>query len=896
MAVTRKASAPWEAPALPARLPNGDPVLATRVRPPRPPDTFLRRARLVHRMDQSVRQPVTLVNGPAGAGKTLLVADWLTCGRVPGPVGWLTLEAADNQPGNFWAYVREALRAGVPGPPDELAVPAEAGYVDPSQLLRLASWINGQPEPLVLVLDEFEHIDDPGLTAQLHDLVRHTAGRLRLVLVGRNEPLLPLHRYRAAGELAEIRAADLALDRAETAAVLERHGLLPSAATAEAVQRTLSGWTAGVRLLALAAQRADDPDTYLKRIDAEHAAVSDFLLAEVLRTQPEPTQDLLLRCSILGRVHPDLADALTGRRDARRILGRLHQENAFTEALTDGWYRLHPMFAGILRLHLNASDPDRVEELQVRAAHWLAEHGQYRTALDHAAEGGAWDLAAELLVDQLALGELVAGREAARLCDLFARMPTDASTPAAELVRAAVRLARDDAGAALRILEEVEPQLPPHRTALQLAAAFVRTGAARAVGSAALADRAARRAHELGSQAPAELLDRHPELLTLVDADLGSALLWQGRLDEAGRALGAAAQAPPSPTTARLRDDSLCRLALIDYLRGWPGRAERRVREADEAAERSSLAPDSRTDVRHLVLAATALEHEELADARTELNRMTRHPAPGRDPVVVLGNLLIRAKLHLAQGHPDAALRVLEESRRPELLGHPSDWSRERVAVTAAAAHLAAGRPQEAVAALADAPTRAPDSVVTAAQARLCAGQDPAATLRRLHALRDDPAVGTAPRTRALLLLAQADPDPDGPDGTRLLAQALGTAEPERLRRPFRESAAWVRRQLHRQPQLARAHPWLPGDLRPASPAAAPDAEVPPPAEPLTEREREVLVCAAGMLSTQEIADRLFLSPNTVKTHLKNINRKLLTGNRREAVRRAERLHLLGDG
>jgi LuxR family maltose regulon positive regulatory protein len=268
--------------------------------------------------------------------------------------------------------------------------------------------------------------------------------------------------------------------------------------------------------------------------------------------------------------------------------------------------------------------------------------------------------------------------------------------------------------------------------------------------------------------------------------------------------------------------------------------------------------------------------------------------------VVALGSTVIRAKLHLAQGHPDAALRLLAEARRPDLAQYPSEWSRERLAVTLSAAHLAAGRPQAAVAALDGVSTRAPDSVVTAAQAQLSAGgdEDQEAAVRRLQALREDPAVGSATRTRALLLLAQADADPDGPDSTRLLVQALGTAEPERLLRPLRESAAWVRRRLRRSPELARAHSWLPGDLRPAPPAPVlvrpdPDADAVPPTEPLTDRELEILACAARMLSTQEIADALFLSPNTVKTHLKSINRKLLTASRREAVRRAERLRLL---
>ncbi|MFE2109034.1 LuxR C-terminal-related transcriptional regulator [Kitasatospora sp. NPDC059463] len=897
-------------------LPNGDPMLVTRVRPPGPPAaTFVRRERLLHRLDTAASRPVTLVDGPAGAGKTLLVADWLAHGRLPGPAGWLTLEESDNQPGTFWAYVREALQGGVPGLPDEVGAPARAEHVEPSLLVRLAAWINDRPRPLVLVLDEFEHIDNPRLTGQLHDLVRHTAGRLRLVVVGRREPLLPLHRYRAAGELAELHAADLALSRAEAAALLERHGLHLDASTVDAVHRAVSGWAAGLRLLALAAHDAGDPEAYLGRIDAGHAALSDYLLAEVLRTQPAPTQDLLLRCSILGRVHPDLADALTGRRDGRRILERLHQENAFTEALSDDWYRMHPMFAGILRLHLRAAAPERVDELRVRAARWLADHGQRRAALEQAAEGGDWALAARLLVDGLALGELVAGHDATRLGALFSRMPPTERDPAAELVRAAVHLGREEPHDALRVLARVEPLLSRQRTALRLAAAFVRAEAGRLLGSAALAEQAARLAHELARETPAELLDEHPELLALVDAGLGSTLLWQGRLDEARAALERAAQAPASPTTARLRHDALCRLALIDQLGGRSGRAEHRVREADEEADRSSLPPDSRTEVRDLVLAATALERDEPDEARRALHRTTARRTPERDPVVVLGAAVIGAELELSRGRPDAALRLLAETGERALADRPSDWSRERLAVAVCAAQLAAGRPREALAALDGVPTRAPASLLVAARARLAAGQDEAGALDRLRALRDDPAVGSATRTRALLLLAQAGAGPDGPDGpdgvARLLARALAVAEPERLRRPFRESAPWVRHQLRRRPQLALAHTWLPGDLRPAPPgppppagtlppaahpvraAEPPAAAPPPPAEPLTERERDVLRHAARMLSTQEIAEALFLSPNTVKTHLKSINRKLLTANRREAVRTAARLRLL---
>ncbi|MFD0327599.1 LuxR C-terminal-related transcriptional regulator [Streptacidiphilus monticola] len=167
--------------------------------------------------------------------------------------------------------------------------------------------------------------------------------------------------------------------------------------------------------------------------------------------------------------------------------------------------------------------------------------------------------------------------------------------------------------------------------------------------------------------------------------------------------------------------------------------------------------------------------------------------------------------------------------------------------------------------------------------------------MRALQALQSNPAVGSATRTRALLLLAQADEARDDANSERLLVQALATARAEQLRRPFRESARWVRHQLRRHPRLAQGHAWLPDDLLPPAPKAADPGDDVPPVETLTARECAVLVRAGRMMSTEEIAEDLFVSANTVKTHLKSINRKLGTANRRDAVRRARRLRLLDE-
>lgn len=410
--------------------PDGDPVLAARLTVPTVPGTFVRRDRLVEQLTDGARSPLTLVNGPAGAGKTLLVADWITACE-PGSVAWLTVESQDSAPGVFWSYVLHAFRRHGVALPESIGSPALPGEVDHSLLARLAAWLNEQDSRVVLVLDEFDRVAGSAAVAdELQFVLRHAGDGLRLVIISRTEPLLPLYRYRAAGELVDIRADDLAFRAEETATLIDRHGLpLPAEAARTLTERT-EGWAAGLRLCVLAAQRADDPEGFLKDFEAGHSTVADFLLGEVLRAHPAETQDLLLRTSILEKTHPDLANALTGRDDAEPVLEELQRTNAFVEPLGHSWYRLHSLFAEILRVHLRVRHPGLEPELHRTAAEWLSRAGLLDEALRHAADAGDWELASVELVDHLAIGRLLTGLSAERLDDLFARMTPEASGPA----------------------------------------------------------------------------------------------------------------------------------------------------------------------------------------------------------------------------------------------------------------------------------------------------------------------------------------------------------------------------------------------------------------------------------------------------------------------------------
>lgn len=879
--------------------PDGDPVLAARLAVPTVPGTFVRRDRLVEQLAEGARRPLTLVNGPAGAGKTLLVADWITAGE-PGAVAWLTVEPQDSAPGVFWSYVLHAFRHHGVAPPEHIGSPARPGEVDHSLLARLAAWLNERDSRVTLVLDEFDRVAGSAAVAdELQFVLRHAGDGLRLVIISRTEPLLPLHRYRAAGELLDIRADDLAFRAQETAALVDRHGLPLSAEAARMLTERTEGWAAGLRLCALAAQRADDPESFLADFEAGHSTVADFLLGEVLRVHPAETQDLLLRTSILEKTHPDLANALTGRDDAEPVLEELQRTNAFVEPIGRSWYRLHSLFAEILRVHLRVRHPGLEPELHRTAAEWLSRAGLLDEALRHAADAGDWELAATELVDHLAIGRLLTGLAAERLDVLFAGMAPQASGPAPDLVRAARELAHHDVDRGLTYLRRAEENLPDGDTddaaAVRLTCAVLRVLAARVAGSADLAETAARDAAEAEHALPADRLERSPELTALMLTDLGSAQLWAGRFDAARSTLSAALAAAQGLSTAFARHEALGRLALIDFLHGRPGQAEAHARGAVAEAEQSGLPVSERTGMAQLVLAAVAIDRDDLAAAQGHLDEAAATSGAARDPIVAVELAILRSRILVARGDSGAALLTLDDMARQLLVStEPSPWVSDRIAMATSSAHLADGDPKAAVKVFEEQPPHSPESLAAEARARVAAG-DSERALRILDELPEPRDRGPAVDVWVLLTRAQAvDALGDSAAAESLLPRALAAARPYHLRRPFLEAGPWLRRRLLERPALTREHAWLTSTLSTRPAASRPrEGSTSPRPEPLSPRELDVLERLAQLMSTEEIAADLHLSVNTVKTHLKGIYRKLAATRRGEAVRRARELGLL---
>ncbi|MET9639136.1 LuxR C-terminal-related transcriptional regulator [Streptomyces virginiae] len=894
-------------------------MLTARFTAPAVPKTLVHRPELLRRLTAGVRGPLTLINGPAGSGKTVLTAHWAAAGgRAPRAPLWLTVEP-DDAPGVFWAYVLEALHRGGVELPAAVGRPTRAEGVTQSFLVRLAAGLADSAQPVVLVLDQFDTAQPPAMTEGLDFVLRHAAGGLRIVLTSRTDSLLPLHRYRAAGEIAEIRHADLRFTHADAEALLGAHRLDISQAGIRLLMRRTEGWAAGVRLCALAMQRSADPEAFVRQFAADRTTIADYLLKEVLDAQPPDTQDLLLRVSVTDRVHPDLADALTGRDDAARTLAGLARDNAFLEQVdASAWYRLHPLFAEVLRAHLRQRHPGLEQQLHGRAARWLAGTGRLTEAVVQGAAAGDWPFAAGQLVDDLAIGRLFTGLEAEQLNRAFAPLPAEAPGAAPALVGAAARLVVQDLPGYEDAARRADSRLSPGSgAAARLSRAFLGVLAGRTTGDLAATERAAADAERVLGELPPPRVAAHPELRALLLAALGAVRLGAGRPDAAESALAAAVEACGGPGTEPGTEpgtdrragagtdpgtqyplcDALGSLALAELMRGRLRRAAEHARASLAVAEQAALPPERRSGVGHLVLAGVAVEHDDLPTARSHLDLATAIAAAGPrpDPVAAVLAAVVGARIAAYEGDGGAALAVLTRLRPAATATPASAWAVDELAVAESAAHLARGDAAAALRVLDAAPSGRPEHALARARALLAADRTgPAA--RELAGLPADDGLAAPARLAACLLrgrLAAAQGDTE--EARRRQAEAVDLARPEGLRLPFAEGGARVRRTLGEAPRPA-ARQGRPADGPPpavAPPVVAPPVVAPPVVESLSARETEVLRQAARMLSTEEIATELYVSANTVKTHLKSIYRKLGVTRRSDAVHRAQDLGLL---
>ena len=880
-----------------------DPVLMSKITAPSRAGSAIARPRINHLLEEGTRGPLTVVTGPPGAGKSMSIALWAAAHNDPRAVAWITLDEFDNRPQVFWSYIVAALRQVGFAVPETETLAGRKKVIGHEFLLRLASALASAPRPVLMVIEDFHLVTDTDVVDGLSYLLRNAAPSLRLVISSRTEPPMSLHRHRLSGELTEIRAADLAFNLTESAQLMAQHDVTLSAESlADLISRT-QGWAAGIRLAAMSLTGHPDPEQCVKELCAEDSAITGYLIEEVLNPQPDALRGYLLRTSILDRIRADVAAELCdiGPQEANQ-LSTLAEANAFVQPLGSGWYRYHPLLAEMLRLKLRHEFPGQVADLHRRAGRWYLRNGYLTEAVRHAAQAGDWPLAARMVLEDFAIPGLIEPRDhqSMALTDIFRRMPADGAGDQWEplLVTAALGLSGSIDGTGSTSLgraEDMLERLPAEEEIpARLAATLIRMASSRMVGDLDAAVAASVQAERLLSEISGSVLAIHPEIRPQVLLARGIVEFWTGHVDEAAATFRIGIAAAAAPASSRERADCLGQLALVEALQArlnsavlladkTAGTASERERQLEPAIASASVA-----------LACVHLARCELRQAHDQLVLTSAALRIHPDRLTSAVASLIAAACCLGEGRASAGLELISRARQQ---WQPPHWLEHKLTLLESQACAAAGDLPGAVDAAARAESQgASGATVNLAYAWLAADDHPAA--RRVLADAGFPAEQKPMNLQGWLIDARLRYESgDGTRGRRSLERALQLAEAEQIRLPFARERAWLRPTLRRDPDLVRRYGHLlEEDLRSigAVPARPSGTDEPPLlVGPLSDREREVLERLSGMLSTAEIATEMYISVNTVKTHLKSIYRKLAANHRGEAVRRARKLNLI---
>jgi LuxR family maltose regulon positive regulatory protein len=892
------------------------PLLETKLFPPRARPGSVRRPRLSARLDAGSAAALTLVSAPAGFGKTTLLADWLVSedGSDTGQrsVAWLSLDRGDDEPRSFWSCVIAALQRVAPGVGvSELALLA-ASQPPPIELLltTLLNDLGSGDGDLVLVLDDFHLIESRDVQDAMSFLLDRLPPRLRLVIVTRADPPLPLARLRARGELVEIRAADLRFTPEECAAYLtDTMGLALTADDVAALDGRTEGWIAALQLAALSLQGRDDVTGFIDGFTGDDRYIVDYLLEEVLRRQPQRVRDFLLQTSLLSRLEGSLCDAVTGSSGGRATLEALDRGNLFVVPLDDRrrWYRYHHLFADVLRSCLAEETPDLVPLLHRRASDWYFEHGDLPGAVEHALAGGHVDRAAAVV--EMALPALSRDRQEAAVRAWVEQLPEAVlaarpvlsngyagallSTGRVEGVERHLRDAErwldspGDADHAMQVVDEEGWRLLPAGVAVHRAGLALTTG-----------DPTATVTH---AQRALGLLQEEDHLGRAAASALIGLASWSG--GELERARGAYETSLVSMHRAgHLADVLGLSIALADIqVTQGDLRAAMRTYERGLALDVEGRPPLRGTADMYVGMSTLHCEADHVSTASRLLARSDELGQQNGLPQNPYRWRVAMARVRAAEGDLAAADALLEEAERV----YVGDFSPDVRPVSAVRARvwLRQGRVDEVFAWAGERGLAGDDALsyarehehVTLARALIARRSlDEASDLldRLLRAASAGRRTGTVIEILLLQAVAAALRDEVGA-GLVPLERALTLAGPQGYLRLFVEEGAPLRSLLEAAAQRGIASAYV---ARLLSALAAPSDDEPAlrePVDPLSRRELEVLRLLGTDLRGQEIADHLVVSLNTVRTHTKSIYAKLAVNTRRAAVRRGEELDLL---
>ncbi len=418
---------------------------STKLSAPRLPNSLVQRERLLAELDAALSIPLTLLSASAGWGKTTLLSVWAS--KHPHQVAWLSLDSLDNEPFRFWAAVIAALRRCRPGVGALAFAMLHSPQPPPfsallTALLNDLAGVEEPAAPIVLLLDDYQVIEDPVIQETATFWVEHLPAHVHLLLSSRVDPDLPLPRWRLRGQLLEIRTADLRF-RPEEASLFLRQamGLSLSQEEVAALEKRTEGWVAGLQVAALSLRKQQDHSAWISAFSGSHRYLLDYVQQEILLLQPEPIRRFLWQVAVLTRMNAALCQAVTGEPASQDLLETLERGNLFVVPLDEQrqWYRLHDLFREALLVQVQSSQPELLPQVHQRAAQWYEAQGELREAIVHALAATNSPYAASLL-ERAAASLWLSGEAQTMLTWLQALPDTVLSTHAHLVLNTALHL------------------------------------------------------------------------------------------------------------------------------------------------------------------------------------------------------------------------------------------------------------------------------------------------------------------------------------------------------------------------------------------------------------------------------------------------------------------------
>ncbi|WP_025414762.1 LuxR C-terminal-related transcriptional regulator [Gemmatirosa kalamazoonensis] len=904
--------------AAPERSPG---LLETKLYVPRSRADLVARPRLVGRLRHGAAGKLTLVVAPAGFGKTTLLAAWLA--ESADRAGWVSLDATENDPALFWAYVVRALQQVDPTVGRHALVELQSPRPPAIEtiLTSLINDVDAVDDDCMLVLDDYHVVDAAPIHAAVAFLLDHLPPRMHVVVASRAEPPLPLARLRARGELTELRAADLRFTPDEVSAYLNEVMALGLTTTdTTTLERRTEGWIAGLKLAALSMQGREDVRAFVDGFSGDHRFVADYLVDEVLSTEPDHVRRFLLGTAILSRLSGPLCDTVTGEHGSQALLESLERRNLFVVALDDRreWFRYHHLFADVLQTHAMREDPERARASHRRASAWFEHAGASADAVRHAFAAEDWERAARLL--ETAWPEKDRSYQSAQWLGRVKSLPDAVvrARPVLSMGYAWALLNGGELEAAEPRLRDVERWLAATNGAemivddearfrtLSFELASARVYLVQARGDVPGTVEHARRALDLTPSGDAAARATATALLALAHWAHGDLEATYRTFSDALALMRAAGHAL----------DAIRGTFVLGDVRATQGRLREAAAIYEDGLRQAAHTATAHAETDELHLGLSEL-HRERGDVEAALGHL-RTIAASAEQRAHAGNrqrwCTAMARVRESCGDPSGALALLDEAASHDVR---SPIPRVRpIAAMKARVWLSQGRLAEAMEWVAQRGLTVRDDLAYAREfehvtlarvliARHETGADELSAhdaVRLLERLTDAAEAGgrtgSVIETLALQSLAhRALGDVRG--ALRPLERALALAEPAGYLRVFVDEGRRMRDLLRHAAARGIGDGEYTRRLLAAFDAPAPSEAAPAPiadvgpGQALTTRELEVLRLIAAGLRNQEIANQLSISQATVKRHVANAYAKLGVGHRTEALARAKELRLL---